>query len=519
MSIQLLFHLEVFISGYFLWLGLYILTRSLRVAERPWHERLDWHAALAMLLASFFLLGIAMEFVSQTADEYALWLRLTWWGLPPSAGLWFRLTLFAPHQMPSTRSATPRWKQWVSAVVVLFGFAYGAANLVTDYFFAFDAVELYTNDRFGSFFFAAFRPAYYIHAVYFLGVIYVTVFLWWQMWRQMEATSPQKKPLQYILSGGALIAVAASLTIFNYILWDYRFPQPLSDLVAAVGLGIVGRNLIDYNAILDQRILLSDYRRTFAGMALYIAGMLPFFHVTHWLAGQTMSFVTTPLLVGVSIFLSTTIPFFQVLLNRWTLPEWEAQFLQELESVETQVLTAENQQQALLVAQNELDSITRTAQNEQLQERVHQEIGRIFRHNTYHKDEALAASDLFELHIVQVELTRFAAAHQLAAEQVPEREKAGILRQLLQAQVSELQPAETGLKTAEIEQQQIEYLILHLGYIDKRTREEIISQIEEIVGLRLLKNSRAYTLHLNRARQRLGNQIWLLEAAARPLTP
>ena len=368
-----------------------------------------------------------------------------------------------------------------------------------------------------AFFFAAFRPAYYIHAVYFLGVIYVTVFLWWQMWHKMAATSPQKKPLQYILSGGALIAVGASLTIFNYILWDYRFPQPLSDLIAAVGLGIVGRNLIDYNAILDQRILLSDYRRTFAGVALYIVGMLPFFHVTHWLAGQTMSFVTTPLLVGVSIFLSTTIPFFQVLLNRWTLPQWEAQFLQELESVETQVLTAENQQQALLVAQDELDTITRTAQNEQLQERIQQEIGRIFRHNTYHKDEALVGSDLFGLQMIQAELTRFAAEHNLHLEQVPDGEKVMLLRQTLQQHVSRLQPVADVPQTAEREQQQIEYLILYRGYIDKRTREETITEIEAVVGLRLLKNSRAYTLHLNRARQRLANQIWLAESAVRPV--
>ncbi len=515
--LQLFFHIEVLIAGYFFWLSLYIATRSYRLNDRPWYERLDWHASLAMLLAALFLLGISMQFVSQTPDEYIGWLRATWWALPPAVGVWFRIVFLAPHQTAQTDTPIPSWKHWGSGLVVLIGVSYGVVNRFTNLFFAFENIQPNTDGLFGSFYLARYLPVYYIHALYFLGVIYMTLFFLWRLRQDTAADSPQKGPLTYIWRGSILIAVGSTITTFNYIFFDYAIPQPLSDLVAAIGLAMVGRYLIDYNAILEERILLSDYRRAAAGAMLEVGGMLLLFHLLHWWTGATLSFISIPLIVLAGIFISTTTPLFQVWLNRVILPSWEAVLLTEMDQIQDQILTSADPQNALQTAQTQLQTATETAQTEQQQDTIREEVSRIFRHGTYHKDDEMALSDLFDFPILRGKLNRFAQQHNLSTAEVPIGEKAGLLRHHLRDQIEGMKPAKMihnpAEMTAEFEQQFIEYTILHRGYIDKRTRREIVDEIEDTIGLRLLNNSRAYTQHLARARQRLSNQLWLAENA------
>ena len=516
MSVQILFHIEVFIAGYFLWQGLYVLTRAVQGDNRSWYERVDYHTAVASLLVALFLFGVNMEFVSRAPAKYIAWLKATWWALPPALGLWLRAIILLPHPTkPEMKIAL--WKHVLSITLILWGLSFGPINLLSDFFFAYDQIAVNAVSPFGVLFLPRNFPAYYLHAAHFLGTIYVTVFLTGVLWVQVPTNAPQRKTINRVFLGSLLILVGGSIAAFNYLFWDYRLPQPFGDAISALGLAILGRHLINYNASLNERVLASDYRRSAVYAIINVSSMLIFFHGMHWLTEDRLSFLSSPLLVIIGVFISTMMPVFQRVLNRITLSHWEAALFQEIDLVEERVLTASNQHVALQAMQGELNTISQAAQNEQMQSLIQKEISHIFRHNAYYRDDLLADSGLFSLGVIRDQLASFAHQYSLPLDQVPAQEKANLLRQILSEHVDALCPAEIDSSNAQTTQQQIEYLMLRRRYIDRQTRDEIIDEIIDTVGLRLTNNGRSYTLHLTRARQSLANQIWLAEYAYLPV--
>ena len=513
---SILFHIEILFAGYFFWVGLYVLFRALRHESKPeneippWYERLEVQGATAVILVAIYMLGIAMELVSDTPAEYIGWLRGTWWALLPAIALWFRIFLFAPSP-GKTVTRIPLWKHILSLVILVAGLSFGIVNQFSDFFFTYNQIIPDANTLFGTYIIPRNFPAYYLHALYFITVAYAAggriIYLWWHT----ADSDPLKPTITSILFGSSLILAGSTLTTINYLYLDYSYPHQIGDLLASIGLMIIARHMIDYDVMLQGRYNLSDYRRNLFIAALNVAGMLIVFHLVHWLSGDTLPFITIPTLVCAAVFISSSAPFFRSLANRAFLPKWESILLDKIESIETELNTAENSSSAIAKAQTDLQAITAEAKTAQEQEQIQAEVNRIFRHNTLYKDEELVNSTLFDLAALQQAINDFAQSHHIQPSQIPTADKTELLRAFLKDQVAELQPEQEGNLTAETEQQQIEYIIIYRGYFDKRTRREIVDEIEDTIGLRLLNNSRAYTQHLNRARQRLTNQIWRKE--------
>ena len=144
---------------------------------------------------------------------------------------------------------------------------------------------------------------------------------------------------------------------------------------------------------------------------------------------------------------------------------------------------------------------------------LHTEINQIFRHTSYYKDKVLSESSLFQLNIIAEQIEQFSRKHALPTGKIPLRERAEILRAFLSRKVETLSPENSGGEAPDHDTRLIEYLILRKGYIDKLSRDEVILEINKLVGVKLSSNGRAYAQHLSRARDRLADQILLDEYA------
>ena len=95
----LVFWLENIAAGFFLWFGLYLITRDLPSRNAPglpdWWRRLPavW-AGVATILTSWFFLGVAIRTIVLTVEEYVRWLKLTWWGMPIAVVLWLWVVIY-----------------------------------------------------------------------------------------------------------------------------------------------------------------------------------------------------------------------------------------------------------------------------------------------------------------------------------------------------------------------------------------------------------------------------------------
>ena len=95
------FHIEVLVAGFFLWLGLYILTRGVPVAQFADNKKgivrsATFAAGSGVALVSLFFFGVALRLTTLDPAMYAFWLRLTWWTAPVAVALWARAVFRLP---------------------------------------------------------------------------------------------------------------------------------------------------------------------------------------------------------------------------------------------------------------------------------------------------------------------------------------------------------------------------------------------------------------------------------------
>lgn len=519
----ILFYAQSLAGGFFLWLGLYIITRGITAKEvriSYWRSP-AFAAGLGIALASWYMFGIAIGSVTTDKESYVLWERITWWAVPISMALWFRSILLLPDK--NKKEVKPRWldrfKQIACALVTFYGLFLAIVSTFTD--FLFRRQDTYTQPTsLDNYFVPPRLPQYHLFSLFLMLTLWGAVLLLLYRYKTHLQDSQRGRENHLLTFGGAILAVGATISVVGYDNMSGQIPQQLGAFVMTIGLAIIGRGVLNHNALVQGRIYREDFKRSFWGVAIAVGFYLFLFHSLHLPSAVPMSPVTVPLLVYLAAFSFTSLRWTQWLVDKWVLSDWRAGFFLQINEVQREIMTAPDQQEALGIAQKELTQITKTARTAQTRDVIQQEIQIIFRHKAFQKDEVMANSKLLTLDLVQQALDEFARQNNLMPVHLSEGEKARVLRHFLEQYVRvELQPDLRNMPPNPPSDKWIEYLILSKSYLEDKTRTEVIAEIHRECGIRLAGNGgtggRVYARHLENARQNLAHKLWQDELRAK----
>jgi hypothetical protein len=153
-------------------------------------------------------------------------------------------------------------------------------------------------------------------------------------------------------------------------------------------------------------------------------------------------------------------------------------------------------------------------------ETIEQAIIKIFRYHNFHKDNIMANSPLHNLRIVRESSEYISYKQSKATSTLSEHNKATILREFLIKWLDEEFcptpgncPPKNWLELPFVPKSKwIEYLILRWQYVDRHSREQVLTELEknncQVTG-------GTYTRHLKAARVRLADLIWQKEKRGR----
>lgn len=510
----LTFYAESLTGGLFLWLGLYVLSRgfpmSPKTMTRHWWRQGNFAAGLSFVLASWFIFGIALRSIVPIENEYAFWLRVTWWSAPLALVCWLRavwLMPFASRPVPlSHRMRMMLWLVLVAAAsLALVSFwnntVFNYQGIVatqaawTDYYYVPPVV-----------------PRYYVFiALLLLVLISSAVHLYRRYWLS-PLHSRERSEFRLLAFGTVLFIVGASLGVVASLTGHNDWQEHLGYAIATVGIYFLGRGVLRYNALVDQQIIQQDFGRSLRGSFAAALIFLIIFNLVFAITRHSMPPVVVPLLIYLSLFMTTPLRWFIGLMDWLTLPPWQAQFMWQLTDVRQKVMASPNKQEALDLAMEQLRQSTQEAKLGRIREMIETEIDAIFHHSGFKQTRLMANSQLFEMRQVQYALRSYCQAQNLVPSLLTERDKARFLQGFLaQFMQQHFRPVANAAAAPAIDDHEIEYLLLYKSYVEGKIRLEVINEIEDEIGFRLAGSGtggRVYAQFLQNARQRLAESLW-----------
>jgi hypothetical protein len=505
------FYAESLIGGYFLWLGLYIITRGLpffpdKKNNQVWWQSATFAAGISFIFASWFIFGIAMRSVVLEPDQYLFWLRICWWTAPIALVTWLRAIWLLPSPQAHLFSKSRRfhWFFWVLLVGAV-GLAYWGT--FTELIFRYSAILPLTSNWSDRFYVPP-SPQNSLFLLFMLFVLVASFGLLGYRYRQSPKESKLRYEYRLLAVGTGLFVVGAAFGVSAYSWWQSAWGEHFGYSIATAGIMLLGRGVVRYNALVAQKVVHQDSVHALLETGIVIGGYLLVVNGAFWLIGVEMPAILVPVLIYLVTISTVPMGWYKWVVDRWTLPAWQTNFLWRLARVRQEVMTAPNKQEALTLAFNELSSSTQEAQLEQIRVMIHEEIAGIFRHKVFHQDSAMANSRLFQLNIVQQTLLAYCQTNKLIPSLLTEWENAGILRHFFaEFMKTHFSPPTTQTPS----DKQIESLLLFKSYVENKTRRQVILEIEKEAGLRIAGNGtggRLYAQYLNAGRTHLGDKIW-----------
>ncbi|MBK9051182.1 MAG: hypothetical protein IPL78_09765 [Chloroflexi bacterium] len=312
--------------------------------------------------------------------------------------------------------------------------------------------------------------------------------------------------------GTLLFIVGATIGVADSLLGQNAWQEHVGYAIAAAGILFLGRGVLRYNALIDQKIIQQDFGRSLRGALASSLLFLLIFNVAFAVTDNPLPPLVVPLLIYVPIFITTPLRWFISLMDQWLLPAWQAQFMWRLTEVRQQVLTSPNKQEALQLAMEQLRQSTQEAQLGQIQEMIGAEVAAIFRHSGFKQESVLTKSQLFELSQVEQALNAYCQEHNLVMGLLTNREKSRFLQGFLSHFMHQhLRPSARHADRHPIDDHEIEYLLLYKSYVEGKIRMEVIHEIEAETGFRLAGSGtggRVYAQFLQNGRQRLAELLW-----------
>ncbi len=515
----LLFLLEGTFSGVFLWLGLYLITRDNPAHDpqvRRWWQSPAVAMGAALVCVAWYLAGMTMIVISDDPRKVGLWMRLGGWATalacPPF--LW-SVILVTTDEETSLRARL--WGHIASLLVLTYALTVATVGTMTDLLFRFEAIYrapyppyyLVVPPRF---------PFYALWVVLILGTLLASTSL---LFRRMYATRDDARGrLRWLGTGTALITLGAVVGFVASIFPRASLPPELGDALLVVGLLMMGVGVARHNALLQHQVITQDFYRSLAGVVLTSTLFVLVFGGFHWLSGARMSSESIPLLIWLATLTVTLRPWVSERLDRMFLPRAVVGVRRVLHQASEQLVTAENQEQALLKIEHQVpETITATLEDlklRELQASIERDINKLFYKTNYtgsgSDDYIIRNTGLLDLAIVEDTATDLMVKDGISPAVGREHYQLKALRQIIRGLVEDMSN-EASSEDAD-KAHQVWHTILHEQFI-KDTKRADVQRI--IINRFRTGYGGAYGRLLNFAKKDLAKRLYLAERKAREM--
>ncbi len=421
---------ETVAGGSFLWLGLYLFTRELPVQRTGpyWWRRPALLASLAMMLTSIFLFGTAIQSITTTMSDFVLWQKLTWWPVPVAVALWLWVILLIVKD-DGTKPRSVLWGWAFPLVALTYGAMLSVVGTFSEVLFRYDEVRL-QESSFAYFFIPPRVPEHYFYGGYVVITLLTASVLLLRLYIRTR-DDHRRQGIKWLSLGSLIITVGATLAVVGYSWSEGRLPEQVGDLIITLGLAFTGYGVLNYNALLSNRVIEADFKRSLFGVTVVVIFYLGVFGLAHWLVGAEWSALGFPLLTALLVITHTPLLLERWLLDKLTLPEWQARYNRQLTQLIQDLRTAADKEQTLLESQERIVAEIIPAAIEGV---IEAEVESIFRNKNFSdpkKDELLARSNLQHLKIVKKEENDYLKNRRLTPALLSAADRAAILRSCL----------------------------------------------------------------------------------------
>ncbi len=524
----LLFLLESAISGVFLWLGLYLITRDNPAHDprlRRWWQSPAVVMGVAMICQAWAFAGIAMQLISDDQRDMVLWARLTWWPEPfaLSALLWGVVLVISDEE------TSPRARLW-GRIATLFSLvcaiSLSIVGVATNLVFQFDAIRRVPRPP-HYLEIPPTVPGYLLFLIFVLGILLIATFL---IFRRMRATQGDARgQFQWLSAGMGLLALGATIGFVGFSLPRLSLPPELGDALLIVGLLVIGHGVARYNALLQHQVITRDLYRSLSGVVLTSAAFLLVFTGIHGISRAPLSSESIPLLIWLAILTVTLRPWVSDRLDRIFLPREVVGVRRVLQQASEQLVIAENQEQALLEIEHQVpETITATLEDielRELQASIERDINELLQRTNYtgsgSDDYIVRNTGLLDLAIVQDTATALMMEDGVSPAVDREHYRLKALRQIIRSLVQDMSAEassedaiEESFRGDRFKKQQAQYMILRQQFIEDIPRMTVQRTVENKFGIGY---GGAYGRLLQAAKKDLAKRLYLAERKTREM--
>lgn len=513
---KMMYIVETVAGGSFLWLGLYLFTRELPVQRThpSWWRRPALLASLAMVLTSIFLFGTAIQSITTTMSDFVLWQKLTWWPVPCAVALWLWVILLIVRD-DGTKPPSIFWGWVFPLIVLVYGAILSVVGTFSEVLFRYGEVRL-QESSFAYFFVPPRVPEHYFYGGYVVVTLLTASVLLLHLYIS-TVNRHRRQAIKWLSFGSLIITVGATLAVVGYSWSEGRLPEQVGDLVITLGLAFTGYGVLNHNALLSNRVIEADFKRSLLGVTVVITFYLGVFGLAHWLVGAQWSALGFPLLTALLVITHTPLLLERWLLDKLTLPEWQARYNRQLTQLIQDLRTAPDKEQTLLESQERLVAEIIPAAIEGV---IEAEVESIFRNKNFSdpkKDELLAQSNLQYLKIVKQEENDYLQNRRLTPSLLSTADRAAILRLCLTQIIdNEICPkpgtgfANHEVDTAALKEQWAMYTVLRKQYVEGWKQKDVRNFLNDHLNYPVPEGA-AYNRLQQTARNKLATIIRQLE--------
>ena len=509
------FVVEGVLSGFFLWFGLYIITRDLPFrnsrAHQSWWQRPALLAGVSAALLSWSCFGEAMQTIVSTKEAYIFWHRVTWWTIPIVVALWFWVVIRLISDEGGLQWSR-LWEHVIPLSILFCAVFLSTVGTFTKLIFRYQ--DTYPQKTpLQSFFTPSTRYAPFLYIIV-TGIMCICfVLLLRQCWKA-KVDSWQRHVFKWLTLSSALFTLGVMISIVGYDYSQGRIPEQAGHFVGIVGLVFIGREVLRYNALIQNRVLAKDFKSSLIGVSAVAIFYGLIFQVVHWVCGYSLPPVGVLLSIYLPVLTHTPFELGSSVLDKLILPQWMVGYRHQLGQLGHEILTAPGpeQQKALEAAEKDfvmkiVPEAREAETQEKLREIIREEIDTIFHYTRFSDDRFMAKSRLHSLKIVQQEIRTFIEEGGLTEAILSERDRATALRNFLARYLDNRlcpQPEQDARK-----ERWIEYIILRKRYVEGNSRDEVETHIGKNLGRRITGGT--YTRRLKEGRKLLATLIWQAE--------